>query len=97
MSNKNSDINVMWFGTSAAYEKELLPIRFPLYRGILGHRVFIINQKSQVDFDKIKNLNDLQSMVGGQGIGWSDVDILEYSGLKQEQASYDNLFKMIDR
>ncbi len=97
LNQKDSEINLIWAGTSNEYEQTLLPIRFPLYRGLLGHRVFIINQKFQTKFDKVKNLTDLQQMIGAQGIGWSDVEILEHSGLKQEQASYDNIFKMINK
>lgn len=97
MNKKNSEINLMWYGTSVRIEKKLLPIRYPMYRGLIGHRVFIINRKQQSSFDKIENLKNLQSMLGAQGFAWADIDILENAGLKQEQASYDNIFKMIDK
>jgi len=89
------EINLFWMGTSAELEEKLLPIRFPVYRGLLGHRVFVINKGDQEKFSAIKTLADLQKYHGGQGLGWSDVEILHNSGLNQRQASYDNLFKMI--
>ncbi|NQY21429.1 MAG: diguanylate cyclase [Campylobacteraceae bacterium] len=97
MNKENSKINLMWYGTSIRIENKLLPIRYPMYRGLIGHRVFIINRKHQSKFDKIKDLKNLQSMVGAQGFGWADIDILENAGLKQVQASYDNIFKMINK
>lgn len=93
-SNK---INLYWMGTSAKLEKDLLPIRFPVYRGLLGHRIFIIHRDDQVKFNNVKTLVDLQNYKGIQGIGWTDIEILEHSGLKQEMAKYENIFKMINR
>jgi hypothetical protein len=94
---KGSDkINLYWMGTSIKIEKELLPIRFPVYRGLLGHRVFVIHKDDQSRFDTVKSLSDLQKYKGGQGIGWSDIAVLEHSGLKQHQATYETLFKMIN-
>ncbi|OUR71844.1 hypothetical protein A9Q78_08490 [Methylophaga sp. 41_12_T18] len=90
------EINLSWMGTSAELEQKLLPIRFPVYRGLLGHRVFVIHKDEQVKFDRVHKLSDLQQYQGGQGLGWSDTKILQHSGLKQRQASYDNLFKMIN-
>lgn len=93
---KGNDINLFWMGTSPQMEKELIPIRFPLYRGLIGHRVFIINKNDQVLFNGINSLNHLQKFVGVQGIGWSDIAILEGAGLKQHAAKYENIFSMIN-
>jgi len=73
---KGSDrINLHWMGTSAQLEKDLLPIRFPIYRGLLGHRIFIIHKDDQGKFDDVKTLVDLQKYRGIQGIGWADIQI----------------------
>jgi hypothetical protein len=93
-SGKN--INLYWMGTSELMEKELTPIRYPLFRGLLGHRIFIINKKEQAKFDKVKNLQDLKKLKGAQGIGWSDIAILENAGLKQYATGYENIFKMLN-
>ena len=92
----NNKITIYWMGTSAQMEKKLLPIRVPLAFGILGYRVFIIHKNDLSKFDTIKDLADLQKRKGGQGRGWIDNEILEYSGLKQHQNSYENIFKMIN-
>jgi len=88
-------INLYWMGTSDALEKDLRPIRFPVYRGLLGYRVFIINNRHQVRFDAVKGLEDLQKFIGIQGIGWTDIAILEHSGLGQLTGRYTNILKMI--
>jgi len=93
----NEKISIYWMGTSKELEEKLLPIRVPLAFGILGYRVFIIHKNEQKKFNNIKTLEDLQKLKGAQGHGWSDNEILEYSGLKQHQNSYENIFKMIHR
>ena len=94
---KGEEINLFWMGTSKEVEEELIPIRYPLYRGLVGHRIFIINKKDQILFDNIKTLEQLQKLKGAQGIGWSDIALLEASGLKQHVTKYENIFNMINR
>jgi hypothetical protein len=94
-SLKGGKLDVFWMGTSKKFEEELHAIPFPIYRGLTGHRLFLIHKDNQINFNEVKGLADLQSLVGVQGIGWSDIEILEYSGLKQDQGLYDNLFEML--
>ena len=39
---KEGAMSVMWAGTQIQYEQELRPIRIPVLKGLLGHRIFII-------------------------------------------------------
>ena len=94
---KGKEINLFWMGTSKEVEEELIPIRFPLYRGLVGHRVFIINKNDQMLFNNIKTLEQLQKLKGAQGIGWSDIALLEASGLNQYVTKYENIFNMINK
>lgn len=89
-------INLYWMGTSKELEKKLLPVRIPVYRGIIGNRVFIIHKNHQKRFNDVSSLEDLQKFVGIQGMGWADIEILERSGLSQFSATYDAIFKIID-
>lgn len=93
---QNADINLGWYGTSIELERELVPVRFPIWRGLLGYRVFIINKNSQPLFDKVNTLEDLRRFRGDQGIGWADVQILEHSGLRQDQTQYDLIFEKLN-
>lgn len=98
VQNLNSGLtDVLWVGTSDVLEKQLLPIRIPLYRGLLGHRIFMIRNGTQHLFDDIETLNDLSRISLGQGSEWPDTTILEANGLKLVKAlRYHNLFPMLE-
>jgi len=89
-------LNVMWSSMGADMEKSLRPVRIPIHRGLLGHRLFIINKSRQGDFAKVNSLDDLKKFTAGQGVGWADIKILENVGLKVESNKYDLLFKQVD-
>lgn len=90
-------MDVMWLASNQEVEDQLLPIRFPLLKGLLGHRIFIINPNNQRRFDRVSQFDDLRQLSFGQGAGWPDVTILEDNGLKVITTSkYDNLFYMVE-
>ena len=93
---KNGEIDILYAGTSKQLEKELLPIRFPIMRGLVGRRLFIIHKNYQVDYNLIMTLKDLKKHTGVQGIGWGDKEVLEASGLKQVEKLYDDIFRNIN-
>jgi len=97
LKSKDKLINLYWAGTSSELEQQLLPIYIPLYRGLLGYRSFIINNENKKIFSSINTLKDLQALNGVQGLGWADTKLLEYSGLKQYSAKYENCFSMINK
>ncbi len=93
---KNGEVDILYAGTSMQLEKDLLPIRFPIMRGLIGRRIFIINKNYQADYAQVKNLSDLKKFVGIQGIGWGDTQVLEASGLEQEERLYDEIFESLN-
>ncbi len=60
-------VDVVWTMTSRKREKQLLPIRIPLLKGLQGYRIFIINENDNEKFNKISTLEDLRELVAGQG------------------------------
>ncbi len=95
VANGKSDL--LWAATNQEMEDRLLPIRIPLYKGMLGHRIFIINPASQAKFDRVKTFEDLKQFTFGQGTTWADSDILASNGLKVIRTNkYQNLFYMVD-
>ena len=78
----NGHDDVMWAATSQNLENSLTPIRICLYKGLLGHRIFLIRAGDQARFDKVKSLDDLRKIPIGQGKGWADTEILQANGLK---------------
>lgn len=93
----NGTLDIMWAGTSVELEEMLQPIRIPLYKGLLGHRFFIIRKGDQSRFDNVKTLDDLRKLKLGQGTSWVDTKILEGNGLNVVKTmKYQNLFYMLD-
>lgn len=89
-------VNLHVMGTSKELEEDLLPIRVPISRGLAGYRLFIIHKDKQQLFDSTTSIKALQALLGLQGIGWTDVEILQYSGLKQKQVDYQKIFYLLD-
>ena len=56
-------------GNVAEYERRLVPIRFPLDKGLLGYRVFLIRRETQAALDAVNDLNGLRKHSIGQGQG----------------------------
>jgi hypothetical protein len=89
-------ITVLVHGNVADYEERLLPIRFPLDKGLLGYRVFLISGEMQPKLDVVRGIKDLRGYSIGQGRDWGDVTILRGAGLTVvEGTSYEGLFSML--
>jgi hypothetical protein len=94
---RSGQLDLLWAGANAEIEDILLPVRIPLYKGLLGHRIFIIHPKNQAKFKGIEKLEDLDSITFGQGTTWPDTDILVHNGLNVFRVNkYPSLFYMVD-
>lgn len=90
-------VDIAWMGTSSEYEDTFLPIRVPLFKGLLGHRIFLIRRGEQSRFNGIKGTEDLSRFKAGQGASWTDAKIMKQAGLNVvTTAKYNNLFYMLD-
>lgn len=90
-------IDVMWAASDASIEEQVTPVRIPLLKGLLGHRIFLIHKNSQHKFDTVNSLDDLKKLKLGQGSTWADTKILESNGLNVVKTQkYENLFHMLD-
>lgn len=90
-------LDVMWSSANANIEEVLRPIRIPLYKGLIGHRVLVIRKGEQHRFDKVKTLDDLKIFSLGQGATWGDTKILRANGFNVVTAQkYPGLFYMLD-
>jgi hypothetical protein len=83
--------------TSKNLEQQLHAIYFPLLKGMMGYRIFIIRKNDQQFFNKHMSLQELKLIPVGQGFNWPDTDILIDNGFNVARG-YDNyLLKMLDR
>jgi len=89
-------IDVVWAPTTNQLERDYLPIRVPLDKGVLGWRIFLVNKSDRDKFANVKTLADLRKHSAGQVGEWVDTQILRFNGLKVvESTLYENLFRML--
>lgn len=77
-------------------EMGLTYARFPIDLGIVGYRVCFVRSALKAQLEKTTNLTELKRYTHGQGIGWSDVQVLRHNGFTvYEVSNYESLFKMV--
>ena len=76
----NREVNVVWSMTDSQREKELTPIRIPIAKGLIGLRVFVINENKKAKFNDVLSLTDMRKLVPIQGEEWPDTKILQANG-----------------
>ncbi len=90
------EVDVVWAMTSVARERELLPVRFPIFRGLFGWRVLLARRGEASRFAQVRRLQDLQSFSYVQGHDWPDAEVLAANGLKVTRGTqFDSLFAML--
>ena len=91
-------IDILWHAENGELEKDFIPIRIPLLKGLIGYRVFLIRKSDQAKFDKIKTLEELRQFTAGFGHSWADRKILEANGIPLDLTSkYELIFKKLNR
>lgn len=90
-------VNLMWNGTSAERERELLPVRVSLLRDLNNYRLLLIRKGDQHRFDRVRSLDDLKHFTAGMGMQWPDTDILRANGLPVlTSARHSLMFRMLE-
>lgn len=77
---ENREVNVVWSMTDAQREKEVAPIRIPIAKGLIGLRVFVVNEDKKAKFSDLSSLGDMRKLVPIQGEEWPDTKILQANG-----------------
>ena len=89
------NLDVIWTTTSNEREAQLLPVRIPIDRGLLGWRLLLVRE---ADASKFAGISDagLQQLLAGQGHDWPDTGILKSAGYRVDVSSnYRDLFLML--
>jgi hypothetical protein len=94
---KGNLINVMISNASDAdFNRAMIPIPFPIDKGLLGYRVSFIRDGEQGRFESVETIAQLRMLVVGQGRAWGDVPIYQYNKIPVLTSdSYDGLFNML--
>lgn len=77
---ENREVNVIWTMTDLQRESDLLPIRIPIAKGLIGLRVFMVREESLPHLSKQTSLSDLLKFRVIQGADWPDTKILQANG-----------------
>lgn len=89
-------INTLVLDSTAELERDLIPVKIPVDKGLLGYRVFLIRAEDQPRFSAVQTIDDLRKFKMGQGSDWSDVAIYRSAGFQVVGATrYESLFDML--
>lgn len=92
------ELDVVWTLTTPEREKDLLPIRIPIDRGLLGWRLLLIKSTDADQFVRFDSVEQLRALRAGQGHDWPDFPILQTNGFHvSPSSSYQGLFTMLER
>lgn len=97
MVQLNQGIDVTWRVTSQELEKRLQAIYVPLLKGMMGHRIFIINKGDQEKFSEDMTLSELRGLLAGQGYDWPDSIILQHNGINVVEGGAHKLLDMLQK
>lgn len=97
LSQPGGRINILVRASTPELELQLLPIRIPVDKGLLGYRVFLVRRASLPQFAAVRTLAGLRALRAGQGKDWADVTVLRAAGLETVEGSdYEGLFAMLE-
>lgn len=96
LRQKQRDVDLFWGMTSKSRETLVMPVRIPLFKGLIGWRVALIQAKNPQLLAKVRTAKDLAVFRAGQVGDWPDTPILESASLPVVVANeYSNLFPML--
>lgn len=93
---KTGRMSLTWSTASKELEEVLLPVRFPIFKGLLGYRIFLIQKKDQDKFAEVDSLEELKKLKMGTGLGWGVTGLYEKHGFNLlVHADYEELFRFL--
>lgn len=93
---ENRGVNVVWSMTDEEREKRLIPIRIPIYKGLIGWRLLLVREESLAKFTAVDTLQSLLKLKPIQGRDWPDTKILQSNGFDVITAkNYPEIFTML--
>ncbi len=91
-------INVHNAPTTVEWEEKSIPVLFPLLKGLLNYRIFLVHKDNLDKFKAVETVDDLKKLTAGVGSQWSTTKALrKVGGFKIETGdSYEGLFAMLN-
>lgn len=95
LSNQQN-IDIISTATTVDNEAKFLAVRIPIYKGILGWRIPLINSAYPNLFERINTLQEFKELSLGLASHWPEVDIFKYNNIKVvESSNYPGLYSML--
>lgn len=93
MMERGESFDIVWSMTSLDRERRLLPIRIPIYKGLIGWRIAFVSQQHPQLLAGVDSTRRLARFIACQGHDWPDTAILRANGLPVCPVdNYDGLF-----
>lgn len=97
LERNDGRVQLMWTMTTREREADLLPIRIPIYKGLISWRVFLVRADQRDLLAGVTRREQLEALRMGQRHDWPDTDILRANGFTVVTTpGYENLFRMLD-
>ena len=95
---QSGDLDVYWNTTNNQFEDELLAIRIPLLKGLIGWRIMLVHKDQAETLASVTNIKQLQKYIAGQGRDWDDTKILEFNKFNVTGITHKNsIMEMLER
>ncbi|GGD75893.1 transporter substrate-binding domain-containing protein [Lacimicrobium alkaliphilum] len=92
----NRDVSVVWSMTNEQREQDLLPIRIPVYKGLIGLRIALVRKADRDVFKYVRSMKKLNLFSPLSGRDWPDTKILQANGFAVEtDENYEGLFDQL--
>lgn len=92
-------LDLISLGAAVRYDEHFIPVRFPVYKGLLGNRVCLIRKGEQERFAGVATAHDFvtKNINVCQGEHWPDTDVLARNGFPLTLSpSYEELFNLLE-
>ena len=77
-------------------EQVFIPVRVPLYKGLFGVRLMMINNSDADRLNSISDVAQAKNYTFGQGFDWPDTNVLKHNGYTvAEYRAKDELFEAL--
>lgn len=97
IARASGNLDIMAAATSKEREAQLLPIRIPLTKGLIGWRLLLLKAGERERLRDVTTLQQLRLLRTAQVHDWPDMAILRGNGLTVAAVShYDGLFSMLE-
>lgn len=92
----NGHYDVEFLSTTVQRESQMIPVKIPIYQGLLGLRLLLVTPTENSKIRNVSNLEGLQQFIGGHGLHWADLPVYAANNLKVVTAvEYEKLFEML--